>query len=242
MRDVKIIKYQKKYDYTYAYGTFPTIELLETRPSKVVKVLLHTQPSRTEELEKVIQLCKKNRVLFEFNNRHIEKISPKENTKVIGIFEKYASEIPLDAGNHIVLVNPSDMGNTGTIIRTMVGFGINQLALIRPAVDIFDPRVVRTSMGSIFKVKFEYFDDFGDYQKKFPAQQLYPFMLGGRYDLTQVKFETPFGLVFGNEGEGLARSFNKIGKSVYIRHSKEIDSLNVSVAASIALYQATKAI
>jgi len=54
--------------------------------------------------------------------------------------------------NHIVLVEPRNMGNVGTIIRTMLGFGYRNLVMIGPAVDIFDPMVIRSTMGALFKL------------------------------------------------------------------------------------------
>ena len=58
------------------------------------------------------------------------------------------------ASNHIVLVNPSDMGNLGTIIRTAVGFGFTDIGIISPAVDAYNPKVIRGSMGSFSKLTY----------------------------------------------------------------------------------------
>ncbi len=240
MRDVKIKKYNKKFDYTYAFGMFPTIELLTTKPSKAIKVLLNTHSARSVELERIIYLCKKNGVRFEFNNRQIEKIAVKENTYAIGIFEKFGSTLS-ETNNHIALVNPSDMGNVGTIIRTMLGFGISDMAMIRPAIDIFDPRVVRSSMGGFFKINFEYFDSFEDYMDRFETHNLYSFMLDAKSELHKVKFNAPFSMIFGNEGDGLPESYKNIGESVHIKHNDKIDSLNLSVAVGIALYESLNA-
>ena len=55
------------------------------------------------------------------------------------------------------------MGNMGTIIRTCVGFGIKNLAVIEPAVDIFNPKVVRASMGAVFHVNICRYDSFDTY-------------------------------------------------------------------------------
>lgn len=61
----------------------------------------------------------------------------------------------LNNANHVVLVNPGILGNMGTIIRTMLGFNYTNLAIIRPG-DVFDPRVVRASMGALFNINFEF--------------------------------------------------------------------------------------
>ena len=100
--------------------------------------------------------AKKANVKVVENDRCIEKIRDKDNCIVVGVFRKYDCSLDYQK-NHVVLVNPGDMGNLGTIIRSCVGFGITNLAVIEPAVDIFHPKVVRASMGAIFKMKFEYF-------------------------------------------------------------------------------------
>ena len=64
------------------------------------------------------------------------------------------------------------MGNLGTIIRTMAGFGFANLVLIRPAADVFDPKTVRASVGTVFRLSFEYFDTFNDYRGRPNAQPL----------------------------------------------------------------------
>ena len=60
---------------------------------------------------------------------------------------------------------PSDMGNLGTIIRTAVGFGCTDIGIISPAVDAYNPKVIRGSMGSFFKVNLQYFDSFEEYKE-----------------------------------------------------------------------------
>ena len=140
-----------------------------------------------------------------------------------------------------MLVNPSNSGNMGTIIRTALGFGLNQIAIIRPAADIFDPKVVRASMGALFSTAFEYFGSFSGYQEANGSREIYPFMLNAETSLHDLRPEGQFSLVFGNEATGLPEEFAGIGTPVIIPHLKGIDSLNLPVAAGIAMYEATKA-
>ena len=65
------------------------------------------------------------------------------------MFSKYKGEVK-KGESHLVLVNPEDGGNLGTMIRTALAFDIHDVAIIRPADDVFDPKVIRSSMGSIF--------------------------------------------------------------------------------------------
>jgi RNA methyltransferase, TrmH family len=232
---VALSVYKKKLDYSYTFGIYPTIELLQKHPEKVMTVLFSPEKQGTEGMQLIKKLCKKNHINFDTSPHALNKLASKENTLVIGVFNKF--HVPMqEKTNHILLVNPSDMGNVGTIIRTMVGFGIKDLGIIRPGVDVFDPRVVRSSMGALFDINFEYFSSFEEYSVRFPKNTVYPFVLNGKKALGEVSFAKPATLIFGNEGEGLAEAFSKMNDTVKIAHSKDIDSLNLAVSVGIALF------
>lgn len=118
----------------------------------------------------------------------------------------------------------------------MLGFDFQNLVIIKPATDIFNPKVIRASMGGIFQLHFQYFDKFEDYIAKF-SHQIYPFMTDAKKELRSTKFQSPFALVFGSEASGLDNDFHHKGQSVFIQQSDQIDSLNLSIAVGIALYQ-----
>ncbi len=73
------------------------------------------------------------------------------------------------------------------------------------------------------------------YREKYPENTVYPFVLKGKKELKDVKFEEPCSLVFGNEGSGLEEKYEAMENTVKINHSKEIESLNLSTAAGLAL-------
>lgn len=235
----KIKKYQKKYDYSYTFGAYPVLELLKNRKEDIYSIYFKQEGLEGEGIEEIQNISKENDIYTEVNDRLIEKISVKENTYVVAVFKKYESEIKGDS-NHLLLVNPSDKGNLGTIIRTMLGFNFKDLAIIEPSVDIFDPMVVRATMGGLFSIRFQHFKNINEYIKKFPSQNLYPFMLKGKKDIKKVSFKEPFTLIQGNESTGLDDTYLNIGESVYIPHSKDIDSLNLSIATGISLWEARK--
>lgn len=232
-------RYNKKSPYSYTLGMFPTFELLHKAPQTVEKVLLHSELTR-EIRDKVYKSCQEKNIEVIENNRIIEKIREKENCFLIGVFRKYTNELEHDL-HHVVLVNPSDSGNLGTIIRTCVGFGIHNLAITQPGADLFNPKTIRASMGSVFHLNFHYYNSFEEYRQEFGEERdLYPFMLKGTAELGSIKPRLlPFSLIFGNEAMGLDDRFLEIGQSVLIPHSREIDSLNLSLAAGIAIYDFT---
>ena len=235
----KIKRYQKEFIYSYAFGAYPVIELLKSHPESVLKVLFKEDSFKDGNIPAIQKECEKRNIHTQINNKLIDKISVKENTYVVGVFKKYASKIKEDE-NHIVLVNPSNTGNLGTILRTMLGFNFKNLAIIKPAVDIFDPLVVRASMGAVFGINFEYFNNIEEYVSKFSSHHLYPFMLNGKSSVENVKFVKPYSIIHGNESKGLDEKFLGLGESVYVPHSKSIDSLNLSVACAISMWEAVK--
>ncbi|MFC1840692.1 TrmH family RNA methyltransferase [Thermodesulfobacteriota bacterium] len=233
--DIRLKRYRKDFEYSYSNGVYTTIELLQSRPEHALKVLLSSSGIENKGIAKIKELCEKCDVPVEVNDKLINRISLNGSHLAVGVFRKY--ETRLDPGeNHVVLVNPGDMGNLGTIARTMLGFGMSDLALIRPAVDIFDPKAIRASMGSLFSLSVEYFEYFENYAERFD-NNLYLFMTSGSQPVGSIKVNPPFTLVFGNESSGLPRELEKLGTKVTIPHNKVIDSLNISVALGIALYE-----
>lgn len=227
-------KYKKDLEVSYSIGAFPTIELLENHPETVEHILISTRAERNVGVDKIKAICKAQHITTELADGAIRKISDSDNCYAVGIFKKYKS--PLEKGNHLVLVNPDDKGNLGANIRSMLAYGVTNLAIIRPAADIFDPRVVRASMGAVFKLNVAYYGSFSDYHSNFKTNNLYAFMSDGKTELKDVKFEKPFSLVFGNEASGLGPAFHNMATSVRIPQTGQVDSLNLSVAVGIGLY------
>lgn len=226
--------YKKIFDYSYTLGAFPTFELLKARPEQVRAVYVH---STFTDRQALAQLCGAGHIPLLEGDRLIARLSEKENCFVVGVFEKY--ECILEASlPHVVLVNPGNMGNLGTIIRTLTGFGIYDLAIIAPGADSFNPKTVRSSMGALFRIRHRYFESFAEYRRQYPKHELFTFMLDGERTLEAGTCPKPelFSLVFGNEAAGLDASFHNEGTSVFIPQTKDVDSLNLTIAVGIGAY------
>ena len=226
--------YKKGMEYSYTLGAFPTIELLQCYPEQVEEVYVH---STFSEREKIETLCKEYQIPVLQNDKLITKLSDKENCYVIGIVKKFTCHLDTNK-SHIVLVNPSNMGNMGTIIRTAVGLGIKNIAIISPAVDVFHPKTIRASMGALFRVKHKYYDSFEAYQAEFPNHEIFCFMLNADRQLTVKNCPKPslFSLVFGNEATGLPEEYKEKGTSIIIPQTEDVDSLNLTIAVGIGTY------
>ena len=237
--------YRHDADYSYTLGAFPTFELLDNHPEQVQAIYM--QPSFAEQpaARRVISFAEEHGLELQIDAKTIRRLSPKDNCYLLAVFAKYDCE-PKPAKSNLVLVSPSDTGNLGTIMRAMLGFALRDLVIIRPAVDPFDPRVIRSSMGAIFSLNFAYYDQLQDYLSAFPLHMRYPFMLDGQYTLEEIgkqtsladhKVDEPFSLIFGNEAAGLDPIFHQLGSSVVIPHEPAIDSLNLPLAVVIALHE-----
>lgn len=230
-------KYNKESNLSYSLGIYPTIELINYKSEKIIKVILSKKIDKEIEI-KIIKLCQEKNIVCEYDDLSISKISNKENCYVVGVFKKYVDDLQKNE-SHVVLVNPSNMGNLGTIIRTMLGFNYRNLAIIVPTVDHFNPQVIRSSMGAIFNINIEVFISFDEYKNKYNNHTIYTFMLNGKNNINDVKKENPNSLVFGNESSGLDSSFSAY-ESIYIKHNDLIDSLNITIAVGIGLYEFNK--
>ncbi len=228
--------YKKDDDHSYALGLFPVIELLEHQPQLVHAVLLSNKIKPSTGLSKITSLCQQHNLpVTQVEQSTLTRLSRSENTFAAAVFSKQTTSLAADQ-SHVVLVNPDDMGNLGTIMRTMLGFNIRDLAIITPAADPFDPKTIRASMGAFFTLRIAQFDTFEAYAVSFGHYHMYPFVLDGTSKLAETTFTTPASLIFGAEGSGLADSFHTVGTTVTIEQSNKIDSLNLALSVGIALY------
>lgn len=236
--DFRLKRYKKEFNHSYAFGVFPTLELCHHRPQELLGAVIHPRGLENSGVEKILACCQERQLPTEIQEKTFTRLGARENDYAVGVFHK--AEPVLDPqANHVVLVNPGGMGNLGTILRTMLGFGFLDLAIIQPAADIFNPEVVRASMGALFQLRFERFPDFEAYQSAHP-RHWYPLLTDGDTPLPQARLETPYGLIFGNESAGLPPAFKNVGSGLRIPQSARIDSLNLAVSVGVTLYQANQ--
>ena len=236
---IKVTSYKSDNIYTYGLGATVAMEYLLKRRDVVRAVILHPGFRSEETIAKIRTICGSD-IPVSTEEKPFNILSKKDNCFVIVVIEK--KKVKIQDGNHMVLVNPSNCGNMGTIVRSCLGFGVTDIAIVgKTSADPNDPKTIRASMGACASVNIEVFDEFSDYQKRFPQNNLYPFMLDGSTKLQETTINKPFSLIMGNEATGLDPAFKDIGQPIRIEHSSNIDSLNITIAASIGLYEATKA-
>lgn len=152
-------------------------------------------------------------------------------TRVIGVFEQRWS--PITPPLVIALWGVSDPGNVGTIIRAAHAFGASSVGIGPGTADPYGPKAVRASMGSVFSMQLARFEDVGD----LPADRValvpgdHPPLRGPLSNAT---------LLIGGERDGLPPEALASATSTCAIPQKAADSLNAAMAATVALYEATR--
>lgn len=157
--------------------------------------------------------------------------------KIIGIVKK---NTPLPIGNKILILdNIQDPGNLGTIIRSSVAFDIDTIALSPNTVDIYNPKVIRSTQGMIFYtniITLELKEFINEIKTK--NYTIFGTNVRNGKNIKEITLPEKFALVLGNEGQGVSKEIESLcDDNIYIKMSSKCESLNVSVATSILLYE-----
>ncbi len=139
----------------------------------------------------------------------------------------------------LILEDVQDPGNLGTMFRTGEGAGVTGVVLSRGCVDLYNPKVIRSTMGSVYRVPFVYTEDLHKtIQKIKESCKIYAAHLQGEYDYDKADYTGSTAILFGNESKGLTKETAKMAdRWVKIPMLGKVESLNVAVAASILMYE-----
>lgn len=140
----------------------------------------------------------------------------------------------------LVLEDIQDPGNLGTMIRTGEGAGISGVLMSRGTVDIYNPKTIRSTMGSMFRVPFVYSEnlesDIEALKKK--GYVVCAAHLKGTEDFSSVKYPLQTAFMIGNEGNGLKDETASLAdKYIRIPMGGKLESLNAAVAAALLMYE-----
>ena len=168
------------------------------------------------ELEKISQLSSPNQVVAV-----VKKIAIDENIQVKGKFT-------------LVLDNIQDPGNMGTIIRIADWYGVDQIVCNTQSADMYNPKVIQSTMGSIARVKV-FYTELSNWLVKQNTIPIYAAMLNGD-DVTVMQKIKEGIIVIGNESKGISDDVLKlISKKITIPQKGKAESLNAAVATGIIL-------
>jgi len=185
-----------------------------------------------------VEFSNKNISVHSLDNRRFEALcdakTPQNILAVVNIkAQKYIADKPF-----IILDRVSDPGNLGTIIRTADWFGFPQIFLSNGCADIYNPKVVRSTMGSLFRVSIIEPENILEFLSiNFKDYQILGASLQSQALLSDIEPPQKFGLVFGSESHGISDDIKKIiSKEFKIPGKGKTESLNVAIAAAIVMY------
>ena len=140
----------------------------------------------------------------------------------------------------LVLEDTADPGNLGTIMRTAEAAGVTGVIMGKGTVDIFNPKVVRSTMGSIFRLPFVYVEDLKETIKELKEQRIsfYATHLKGKKSYKDINYSHRSAILVGNEARGLSDEVADLADTyVLIPMQGKVESLNAAVAAALMMYE-----
>ena len=223
------------------------LKMFEEAPEKSVREV-YIEETLLEKLEKGTELYEKlERVGFEVVSSEVfKKMSDTQTPQgILAIVERptyqFEELLKIEKPLFVVLEDLQDPGNLGTIVRTGEGAGISAVFMTKNTVDIYNPKTIRATMGSIYRVPFAIVEDIEEAIEAMKKAGIRTFAahLDGKdyYDSFSFKEGTAF--LIGNEGNGLKTSTaNAADAYLKIPMEGQVESLNAAIATSLLMYEA----
>jgi TrmH family RNA methyltransferase len=233
IQSLHLKKFRDEHGVFIAEGPKVVGDLL-TSKQFVCKIICAVESWLNENKELVTSISDDNKLVI--NEFELEKISLLQTpNKVLAVFYKKKHE-PVNLRNNISLMldEIQDPGNMGTIIRTADWFGVKNILCSENCVDIYNPKVVQATMGSLGKVNVVYTDleKFIDSNKSITV---YAATLSGESLYSINKIDEGI-ILIGNESKGISDELLKyVTKQITIPKLGEAESLNAAVATGIIL-------
>ena len=138
----------------------------------------------------------------------------------------------------LIIENLQDPGNLGTIVRMAEGAGVTGIIMSSNTVDIYNPKTIRSTMGSLYRVPVIY--EAADVCKS-KGVTVYAAHLKGTDNYNKKDYTNPTAFMIGNEGNGLTDKLaDKADEYVRIPMQGEVESLNAAIACTILTYEAVR--
>lgn len=240
-----IIKLQKKARARKEQNSFVVegIKMFQEAPEKQIKEVYISKSL----FEKSTLMEKLSRLSYEVveDSVFIQMSDTKTPQGVLCVLEMFhydlEQRLAYANGTWIILEDIQDPGNLGTILRTGEGAGIEGIIMTDHTVDIYNPKTIRSTMGSLYRVPFFVTNCIEETLKNMEKKgfSIYAAHLEGSrfYDEFSYRGKTAF--LIGNEGNGLKENTAKLA-TAYLKIPMEghVESLNAAVASSILMYEA----
>src|SRR5688572_20832235 len=239
-----LVKSQVKYIQSLGQKKFRSREgMFIAEGPRIVKELLENNSSMVKQVFALKDWIDENKEstgnseTIEISASDLERISKLTTpNKVLAIVQQLPADHSFDTKNRITLALDTiqDPGNLGTIIRTADWFGVEQIVCSEDCVEMYNPKVVQSTMGSIARVKFIY-TGLATWMADHPGTKIYAATLDGN-DITAMNRLQEGIIVIGNESSGIDPEILQLANErITIPGKGKAESLNAAVAAGIIL-------
>jgi TrmH family RNA methyltransferase len=217
---------------------------------EITRIIIKNMTSLSEWGKNVIKQNNNAKIIEISNilyNELTDKINPSEMLITAKIKQNEIGDINTENPFIIVFDRPSDYGNLGSIIRSANAFNVDGIFIIGHGIDIYESKVIRSSLGSIFFTKIvsiksmEALLDYIRIQKEKNNMEIIGTDSTGSISVKDCKINKPVMLIIGNEAKGMSVKLKEIcDKIIRIPMDGNVNSLNVSCAASIIIWEIYK--
>lgn len=214
------------------------MEVPEERVQKVyISETLYNKKKQELKLEKF-----SIEVLSDAVFQHVSDTKTPQGILCVVNQKEYDLEAVLNAENphFMVLDNLQDPGNLGTIVRTAEAAGVDAVFLSKESVDIYNPKTIRSTMGSIYRMPIIYVEDLQELLERFKQKEIksYAAHLEGKNTYDKEDYQRGTAILIGNEGNGLREEISR-SADVWVRIPMEgkVESLNAAIAASVLMFE-----
>lgn len=241
IRKLKDKKYRDESN-EYVVEGVKLVEEAVKENAKIKQIIVCEDTTRTYEIPTHIMLEIARYECISVSNKVFNIITQVTNPQgIMAIIEKNAQDAQIDYSQDIIVVldDVQDPGNLGTILRTVDSIGLNQIIVSKGTADAFNSKVVRSTMGAIFRIKIIEVENLAQAIKEMRKHhfKLMVTSLQTKNSIYDIDFNKKI-IVIGNEANGVSKKIQDMAdEKAKIPMLGRTESLNASVAAGVVMYE-----
>lgn len=241
IRKLKDKKYRDESN-EYVVEGVKLVEEAVKENAKIKQIIVCEDTTRTYEIPTHIMLEIARYECISVSNKIFNIITQVTNPQgIMAIIEKNAQDAQIDYSQDIIVVldDVQDPGNLGTILRTVDSIGLNQIIVSKGTADAFNSKVVRSTMGAIFRIKIIEVENLAQAIKEMRKHhfKLMVTSLQTKNSIYDIDFNKKI-IVIGNEANGVSKEIQDMAdENAKIPMLGRTESLNASVAAGVVMYE-----
>lgn len=213
-----------------------------------VRFIFTLAGTKSAEIDKMLNEAEKESLaVYELTSDVFAKVTQTDNPQAIAavIQKRQITEREFFSnvnGNFIVLDRLQDPGNVGTVLRTAEAMGFSGVIVLKGTADVYQPKVVRSAAGSLFRLPILFLDDAATCKEvlKRNGKTIYTTQMNADMSVYDADLRTNVAVVIGNEGNGICEELLMNSKSLSIPMQGKTESINAAISAAIVMYESLR--